>query len=106
MEKECLRILLRGTQPMVICPARSISKMRIPVECREAFNSGRILFLSAFIESPSRPTKESAMFRNNLVAALSSTAFIPHISPGGEASRISQRLKQWNIDSISLGGQT
>jgi len=24
VEKECLRILLRGAQPLIICPARSI----------------------------------------------------------------------------------
>src|SRR5207244_7197156 len=30
MEKECLALLLRGTQPMVICPARSIAQMRLP----------------------------------------------------------------------------
>ena len=28
MEKECLALLLRGTQPMVICPARSIGFLR------------------------------------------------------------------------------
>jgi hypothetical protein len=28
MEQECLRILLRGTQPVVVCPARSLSGMR------------------------------------------------------------------------------
>ena len=26
MERECLTILLRGTQPVIICPARSINK--------------------------------------------------------------------------------
>ena len=30
MEKECLRLLLRGSQPVVYCPARGIEKMRIP----------------------------------------------------------------------------
>jgi len=30
VEKECLRILLRGSQPVIICPARSIEGMRIP----------------------------------------------------------------------------
>jgi len=30
IEKECLRILLRGDQPIIICPARSIENMRIP----------------------------------------------------------------------------
>jgi hypothetical protein len=29
MEKECLDLLLRGQQPIVICPARSIQGMRI-----------------------------------------------------------------------------
>ena len=29
IEKECLRILLRGTQPIIICPARSLERMRI-----------------------------------------------------------------------------
>src|SRR4030043_131352 len=28
MEKECLDFLLRGKQPIVICPARSVTKMR------------------------------------------------------------------------------
>ncbi|HEY5910764.1 MAG TPA: hypothetical protein VJA21_09200 [Verrucomicrobiae bacterium] len=32
VEKECLRILLRGTQPVIICPARSLANMRVPVE--------------------------------------------------------------------------
>ena len=30
IEKDCLDILLKGTQPIVICPARGISRMRIP----------------------------------------------------------------------------
>jgi len=30
IEKECLRILLRGKQPIIICPARSLEKMRVP----------------------------------------------------------------------------
>lgn len=30
MEKECLRLLLRGSQPVVVCPARGIGRIRIP----------------------------------------------------------------------------
>ncbi len=30
MEKECLRLLLRGQQPVVVCPARNIENMRVP----------------------------------------------------------------------------
>jgi hypothetical protein len=32
MERECLNILLRGTQPAIICPARSLENMRIKPE--------------------------------------------------------------------------
>jgi predicted Rossmann fold nucleotide-binding protein DprA/Smf involved in DNA uptake len=31
IEKECLRILLRGVQPIIICPARSLENMRVPL---------------------------------------------------------------------------
>ena len=38
VEQECLRILLRGTQPVIICPARSLGEMRLPGdEARVAF---------------------------------------------------------------------
>src|SRR5262245_16408826 len=36
VEKECLKTLLEGTQPIIVCPARSLGKMRIPAEWRPA----------------------------------------------------------------------
>jgi len=30
MEQECLKMLLRGSQPIIICPARAIQNMRVP----------------------------------------------------------------------------
>jgi len=41
IEKECLQILLRGRQPIIICPARSLERMRIPTEWREGIKTGR-----------------------------------------------------------------
>jgi hypothetical protein len=32
MERECLRILLRGSQPIIVCPARRLQGMRVPRE--------------------------------------------------------------------------
>jgi len=48
VEKECLRILLRGKQPIIICPARSIEGMRIPSEWRQPIEEYRLLLLSPF----------------------------------------------------------
>src|SRR2546427_6671391 len=41
MEKECLSLLLRGTQPVIICPARSIERMRLPAEWQMPLAEGR-----------------------------------------------------------------
>jgi predicted Rossmann fold nucleotide-binding protein DprA/Smf involved in DNA uptake len=83
IEKECLSILLRGKQPIIICPARAIDAMRIPSECRPAFDAGRILFLSPFTEKPRRMDRQSALYRNEIVAALADSAYLAHVRPSG-----------------------
>jgi len=103
IEKQCLHILLRGKQPIIICPARAIGAMRLPTECRAAFEAGRILFLSPFTGQPMRVTKESAIRRNEVVAAMADEAYIAHVSPGGQTARIAELLTQWRIP-IELGG--
>ena len=97
IERECLRILLRGKQPIIICPARAIDGMRIPSECRTAFDAGRLLFLSPFAGQPTRVTKESALRRNEFVAALADAAYVAHVSPGGQAEQIAHMLTAWNV---------
>lgn len=97
IEKECLRILLRGKQPIIVCPARAIEAMRIPTECRSAFDAGRVLFLSPFTKGPKRVTRDSALHRNELVAALADEAYIAHNAPGGQTERIVGMLAKWGV---------
>lgn len=59
VEKECLRILLRGKQPIIICLARSLVKIRLPSDWRAALESGRLLLLSPFEKRPRRPDTKS-----------------------------------------------
>jgi len=75
MERECLEILLRGTAPLVVCPARSVAKMRVRPELREPLANGRLLFLSPFNDKKRRATKETATTRNRFVAALADAVF-------------------------------
>ena len=100
IERECLRILLRGTQPIIVCPARAIEAMRIPSECRAAFDAGRVLFLSPFVGQPRRVTREAALRRNEVVAALADEAFIAHITPGGQTAQMVERLQRWGVPVI------
>ena len=97
IEKECLKILLRGKHPIIICPGRAIQSMRIPADCSAAFDAGRILFLSPFTKEPARVTKESALRRNEVVAALADEAYVAHIERGGKTDQIVRKLIQWKV---------
>lgn len=99
VEKECLRILLRGSQPVIICPARSIPT-RPPPEWRAPMSEGRLLLLSFFKDGPRRPTTETAQRRNTLVAALADDVYIPYASPGGHLQPLLQVIKLWAIPVI------
>jgi predicted Rossmann fold nucleotide-binding protein DprA/Smf involved in DNA uptake len=65
IEKEYLRILLRGKQPIIVCAARAIDKIRLPSDWRSALEAGRLLILSPFPKRPRRPTVESARQRGS-----------------------------------------
>ena len=92
MERECLRLLLRGEQPIVVCPARSIENMRIPRYWRPALDDGRLLVLSPFPAAARRPTAELAAQRNNLVADLAQRVFIAHAAPGSKTEAFAHKL--------------
>ncbi|MDP2605510.1 MAG: DNA-processing protein DprA [Deltaproteobacteria bacterium] len=97
VEKECLRILLRGKQPIIICLARALEKFRLPAGWRSAVDAGRLLLVSPFEKRPRRPTTESAQRRNEIVAALSDEVLIIHAEPGGSVARISELTARWHI---------
>jgi hypothetical protein len=40
IERDCLHFLLRGTQPIEICPARGIERMRVPPEWKDPAGGG------------------------------------------------------------------
>lgn len=95
MEKECLRILLRGSPPVVVCPARSVTGMRIPSGWRTPLAEGRLLVISPFPESARRVTADSAAHRNEFVTALADRVFIAHASPGGNVERLCRTALGW-----------
>ena len=91
MEKECLRLLLRGDQPIVICPARGIDNMRIPRDWRPALDDGRLLILSPFPPNIKRPTTALAARRNEFVADLAQSLLIIHAAPGSNTEALAQQ---------------
>lgn len=88
VEKEMLTVLLRGQSPIVICPARGLEGMRIPLAWRPKLAAGELLILSPFPAYVKRPQAESIHKRNLLVLEIASEALIIHAEPGGKVEQI------------------
>ena len=95
MERECLEILLRGTAPVVLCPARGMAKMRLRPEFREPLENGRLLLLSAFNDKQRRATQETAMARNRFVAALADAVFVAYAAPNSKTENFCREILGW-----------
>lgn len=102
MEKECLRLLLRGTQPVVICPARSLERIRILAEWKAPLAEGRLLLLSPLAEKLRRATADLAQKRNALVAALADEVFVVHAAPGSKTEHFCRDVLSWGKPLLTL----
>jgi len=116
MDKECLRILLRGKQPVIYCPARSIEDMRLKPEFREPVKQGRMLVLSPFPAEKRRITASLAEERNRFVAALADAILYIHAAPGSKTGQLCREAisqgkrvfaiaSQYNANIVALGAR-
>lgn len=80
MEREVLDFLLRGKCGIICVLARSIYK-KIPDKFREAFNAGRILFITPFKTSATMTSRHLCGKRNEYVASISDELVFSSISP-------------------------
>ena len=95
MERECLTILLRGAQSVIICPARNINNMRINKEYKKPLNDGRLLFLSPFEENQRRISAKRSHYRNLFVAAMSAAVFVAHAGPASKTEVFCKEIISW-----------
>jgi len=95
VERECLKVLLRGPEPVIHCPARAIEGMEIPSDWRKPLAEGRMLVLSGFAESDPRVTLDTAAVRNRFVGALVDGAFVAHAQAGGRTELLCHQLLAW-----------
>jgi len=102
MEQECLALLLRGTQPVIICPSRGIAGMRVPAEYRLPVADGRLLLLSPFEGKQRRVTAQMAAIRNRFVAALADEVFVAHAAAGGRTEQLCREVLGWGKPLLTL----
>jgi len=102
MERECLTILLRGAQPIIVCFARSITGMRLRSEYKKPLNDGRLLFLSPFTEKQRRATVQMSLYRNQFVAALADEIFVAHAEPNSKTKQFCREVLAWQKPLYTL----
>jgi len=81
-------ILLRGDQPMIICPARSIEGMRMPFEWKQAIGQERLLLLSSFEKKHRRMTAALAEQRNQLIISVADKVLFIHAADGSQTAQL------------------
>lgn len=92
MEKECFDVLMKGTQPIVVCPARTLVNMRLPKEWKKAVVRHRMLLASPFDEATRRASTDSARKRNAFVVQLADCLLVPHAEPGGSVDTLCREM--------------
>lgn len=104
VERECLRLLLRGEQPVVVCPAREIAGMRLPQEWHGPVVAGRLLLVAPFGAGERRVTAATAERRNRFVVALADAVLFIHASPGGRLEALCATALGWGKRVLVLAG--
>ena len=96
IERDCVHLLLKGMQPVVVCPARGIAGMRLRPEWKGPLADGRLLVLSPFPRDARRTTAALAEARNRFVARVAAAALVVHAAPGG-------RTEAWCREIVGTG---
>ena len=94
VERECLRVLLRGSQPILFCRARSIENMQMESTWKDALAEERLLILSIFRSK--RSTAALASQRNAFVAALADKICIAHAAEDSKTLEFAEMVLAWD----------
>ena len=89
MEREVLDFLLRGKCGIVCVLARTIYK-QIPDKFREAYNSGRVLFIASFKTSATMTSRYLCEKRNEYVVSISDELVFSSLTPDSSLYPLTQ----------------
>lgn len=95
VERDALHFLLKGTQPVVICLARTLEGARLPKAWHIPLEEGCLLVVSACAASQRRTVASLAVERNRLVGALAERIVVVHASAGGRLEAACREFIAW-----------
>jgi len=101
VEKDVLHYLLKGEQPVIICPARSLDDYRIDADIKKEVDNGRVLIISKFQNK--RISKKCSHLRNIFIADLADELIIGYSEPGGTVEKTYEYAGTLHKKVYSLG---
>lgn len=96
VERDVLRILLRGRAPVIQVLARTLDGARLPAALRNAEKAGHVLLVSPFAATVRQTTARTAEQRNRYILTRAATILFAHASPGGKTEALA-------VEAIALG---
>lgn len=102
VEKDVLRILLRGKHPAIMCMARGLENYRAPTDLKPGIADGSLLLVSPFPASERRVTAELAEQRNRHILTMVDTVLIAHAAPDSKTSELATVAKEHGLKLLSF----
>jgi hypothetical protein len=93
IEKDVMRYLIKGSQPIILALARGIKKILEP-EFEKPVKEGRMLIMTAFENSVTRVTQKTCNTRNIMMMELADNIIIGYTHPEGELEKLVTSIEQ------------
>lgn len=106
MEHDCLRILLRGHQPIVLVLGRALKDMRISPALHAPYRDGRLLLLSPFGPQTRRVTAALATERNLFIAAIATNILVAYAAPGSRTAALVSKILAVGKEVVTVDSST
>lgn len=101
IEREVLRILLRGTAVIIVL-ARAIDGWRASPDIKRAVAAGSAQVISPFPATQRRTTAANAEARNHHILTLCQTILFAHAAPGGRTEALALEAKARGCKLLTL----
>jgi hypothetical protein len=102
VERDVLRILLRGGAPVIHVLARALDGARLPAALRSAEKAGRALIISPFAATVSQTTARTAGQRNHYILTRAASALFAHATVGGKTEALAAEAIAMGLPVFTL----
>lgn len=100
LEQEIFKSLFKSRAKFIVCPARSIEKMRIKKDFQDLIEQKRLLIISPFTKNENRLSSALARQRNAFVSRLAARTLIINASANSQTEKLAGEIGQfWTLDN-------